>query len=167
MASIKDLLNPSPDSPPQFPKAHFPERPKTLFTELPRTYYGLLSHVNNEPPATTAVPVHEKKSKMPKDSPVFRPGRTQGEVRYPPCEERDEELTKIHKEFQLHPMGKIAQYPRHIPYQSDKKSFQEKTGRDSFHGMSSVAAIPPNSIIDNIQSSSIRFRNRAPRMCGR
>ncbi|KAJ5125185.1 hypothetical protein N7448_004511 [Penicillium atrosanguineum] len=70
---------------------------------------------------------------MPKDSPTFRLANTVGEVRFPPCEERDEELARIHEEFQLKPMGEIAKYPRHIPYQSDKKSFQEKTGRDSFH----------------------------------
>lgn len=71
---------------------------------------------------------------MSKDGPVFRQGSVQGELRYPPCEERDEYLAKIHAEWRLHPMGRIADYPRHIPYQSDKKTFQEKTGRDSFHG---------------------------------
>jgi hypothetical protein len=30
-------------------------------------------------------------------------------------------------------LGNIADFPRHIPYQSDKKSFRERTGRDSFH----------------------------------
>ena len=74
---------------------------------------------------------------MAKDGPVFRLGKTQGEVRYPPCEVRDEVLEKIHRDFRLHPTENIADFPRHIPYQSDKKSFQEKTGRDSFHGRSS------------------------------
>lgn len=33
-------------------------------------------------------------------------------------------------------MGHIAEYPRHIPYNSEKKTFQEKTGRESFEGNS-------------------------------
>jgi hypothetical protein len=33
-------------------------------------------------------------------------------------------------------MGDIAEYARHIPYNSDKKSFQERTGRESFEGES-------------------------------
>lgn len=77
----------------------------------------------------------EKRLKMAKDAPIFRPGKTQGECRYPPHENPDPELEKIHREFSLHPMGLIGKYPRHIPYASDKKTFQERTGRDSFHGM--------------------------------
>lgn len=80
-------------------------------------------------------PVPIVKRKMAKDAPVFLPGKIQGECRYPPCEERDEELERAHREFQLRPMGNIAEFPRHIPYASDKKSFQQKTGRDSFDGM--------------------------------
>ncbi|OQE43186.1 hypothetical protein PENCOP_c003G06615 [Penicillium coprophilum] len=70
---------------------------------------------------------------MAKDAPIFRRGKIQGECRYPPCEERDAELEKAHRELSLRPLGNIADYPRHIPYASDKKTFQEKTGRDSFH----------------------------------
>lgn len=31
--------------------------------------------------------------------------------------------------------GEIMRYPRTIPYKSDKKSFEEKTGRSKFEGM--------------------------------
>ncbi|KAM5438470.1 hypothetical protein MferCBS31731_005047 [Microsporum ferrugineum] len=34
--------------------------------------------------------------------------------------------------FEIHPMGHITEFPRHIPYNSEKKSFLEKTGRESF-----------------------------------
>ncbi|KAJ5769604.1 hypothetical protein N7520_004163 [Penicillium odoratum] len=78
-------------------------------------------------------PAREKKTKTPKDGAIFRPGKPQGEVRYPPCEERDEALLQIHREFRLYPLGNIADYPRHIPYNSQKKDFHEKTGRDSFN----------------------------------
>lgn len=80
---------------------------------------------------------------MAKDAPVFREGRIRGELRYPPCEERDDELAAIHEKFQIHPMGKIEQYPRHIPYNSDKKNFQEKTGRECFEGKMGDPSLKP------------------------
>lgn len=116
MASIRDLLNPLPEARPY----HFNASKRI---EAP----FLLRPGMSFPPC-------EKRPKMTKDGPVFRPGNVHGTVRYPPCEERDEQLAKIHAEWKLHPMGKVADYPRHIPYSSEKKSFQEKTGRDSFHG---------------------------------
>ncbi|KAJ5779845.1 hypothetical protein N7457_007565 [Penicillium paradoxum] len=79
---------------------------------------------------------------MAKDALIFRPGKVQGVCRYPPHEERDAELEKIHRHFSLHPMGLIRDYPRHIPYASDKKTFQEKTGRDSFHVFQYTFRIP-------------------------
>ncbi|CAI7632491.1 unnamed protein product [Penicillium palitans] len=87
-------------------------------------------------------PASREKRKMAKDAPVFRRGKIQGECRYPPCEERDAELEKAHRELSLRPMGNIADYPRHIPYASDKKTFQEKTGRDSFHVFQYTFQIP-------------------------
>lgn len=77
----------------------------------------------------------QKPRKVPKDAPVFLPGKIQGTCRFPPYEERDEELAKHHKDFRLRPMGNIADFPRQIPYASDKKTFQQRTGRDSFNGM--------------------------------
>ena len=71
---------------------------------------------------------------MTKDAPVFEKGDVRGELRYPPYEEQDEELARWHRKFQIHPMGEISHYPRHIPYNSEKKSFLEKTGRESFEG---------------------------------
>ncbi|KAL4998463.1 hypothetical protein BDV10DRAFT_185283 [Aspergillus recurvatus] len=69
---------------------------------------------------------------MAKDAPIFQRGKPRGEVRYPPCEDRDGKYSRQHHDFHIHPRGNIADYPRHIPYNSDKKSFQERTGRESF-----------------------------------
>ncbi|RHZ56396.1 hypothetical protein CDV55_104889 [Aspergillus turcosus] len=73
-----------------------------------------------------------KRPKVAKDAAIFTKAKPRGEVRYPPCEERDEELARKHREFRIHPASDIAEYARHIPYNSDKKSFQERTGRESF-----------------------------------
>ena len=78
-----------------------------------------------------------KKQKMSKDAAIFLKGKVQGEVRYPPCEVQDERAAAEHRKFRIYPMGQISQYHRHIPYNSDKKSFLEKTGRGAFEGNSS------------------------------
>ncbi|OJJ49063.1 hypothetical protein ASPZODRAFT_13801 [Penicilliopsis zonata CBS 506.65] len=118
MASIESLLNPLPES--SFPFA-VPAPSKRVFTPLkPRP----------------------KKPKVAKDAPIFTRGTVRGDLRYPPCEERDEELAQMHREFQIHPMGEIASFPRHIPYNSEKKSFQERTGRESFEVFQYTFKIP-------------------------
>ncbi|RJE26692.1 APSES transcription factor Xbp1 [Aspergillus sclerotialis] len=120
MASIQSLLNPAPE-----PYRALPPSPAL-------TSSTTLSSQASRP----------KKQKLTKDAPIFTRGKIRGELRYPPCEERDEQLTKLHREFQIHPMGRIAEYPRHIPYNSDKKSFQEQTGRESFEVFQYTFKIP-------------------------
>lgn len=107
MSAIKDLLNPEPE---EYP-------PKLVVVANP------------------SLPREKGRRTIKKDAALFRPGNPKGEVRYPPFEELSEELTKILQEWKVHPLDDIDKYPRHIPYQSDKKDFQEKTGRDAFNGM--------------------------------
>ncbi|KAJ5996005.1 hypothetical protein N7522_007665 [Penicillium canescens] len=102
---------------------------------------SLLNH-EIEPERSYRVSASLKRPRMAKDAPVFRPGKIQGECRYPPHENRDEELERAHEQFMMKPMGSIAKFPRHIPYASDKKSFQEKTGRDSFHVFQYTFKVP-------------------------
>ncbi|KAL2817586.1 hypothetical protein BJX63DRAFT_440727 [Aspergillus granulosus] len=115
MASIQSLLNPVPNLS-RSDRFTLPTPSPTCST------------------STTAMlrSPRQKKQKTAKDAPIFTRGRPKGELRYPPHEERDEFLTEQHKEFRIHPFGDIAAYPRHIPYNSDKKTFQELTGRESF-----------------------------------
>ena len=132
MASIKSLLNPLP----------LPERERDRFclpnqsspSSSPNTPNP--SPLASRPPVSIPAPIHRpRKPKMAKDAPIFNRGRVRGECRFAPCEQRDAELLRLHREFQIHPMADIAQFPRHIPYNSDKKSFQEKTGRGGFEGI--------------------------------
>ncbi|KAJ9236315.1 hypothetical protein DTO166G5_4077 [Paecilomyces variotii] len=121
MASIESLLNPLPE---------------LSRIQLPSP--SLTSYTRDNPSPT---PRH-KKQKVAKDAPIFTRGKTRGVVRYPPCEEQDEVLAEEHRRFEIHPMGHIAEYPRHIPYNSEKKSFQEKTGRESFEVFQYTFRIP-------------------------
>ncbi|KNG85175.1 APSES transcription factor Xbp1 [Aspergillus nomiae NRRL 13137] len=120
MASIESLLNPLPDA----------------------SQFSLPSPAPTSSDAAPCSEPRQKKPKIAKDAPIFNRGKIRGELRYPPCEERDEALTQAHRKFQLQPMGDIAEYPRHIPYNSDKKTFQEKTGRESFEVFQYTFKIP-------------------------
>lgn len=73
---------------------------------------------------------------MSKDGAVFSKGKIKGRVVYPPFEKLDQNALRAVRKFKVYPFGDIAKYPRHIPYNSEKKSFLEKTGRESFEGKS-------------------------------
>ncbi|KAL3476532.1 hypothetical protein BJX99DRAFT_138824 [Aspergillus californicus] len=124
MASIKSLLNPLPDL----------SRSDRFPLPTPSPTSSTSTIIMRSP--------RQKKQKMAKDAPVFNRGRPRGEVRYPPHEERDDELARVHRDFRIHPFGNIAEFPRHIPYNSDKKSFQELTGRESFEVFQYTFEVP-------------------------
>lgn len=116
MAAIHALLNPAPET---------VERPEQLPSPKSPPYsrnFSSQTHVR-------------KKQKVSKDIAVFTRGNIRGICRYPPCEDQDKDLAVHHQRFNIHPMGQISEFPRHIPYNSEKKSFLDKTGRESFEGM--------------------------------
>jgi hypothetical protein len=115
MAAIQSLLNPLPEADERSP--HTPSPCSTVYSR------------DFSPP-----PPSRKKQKLSKDAAVFNRGSIRGKCRYPPCEYRDEVLAAHHQQYEIHPIGHIADYPRHIPYNSEKKSFLDKTGRESFEG---------------------------------
>ena len=83
---------------------------------------------------------------MSKDAAIFARGKVQGEVRYPPCEAQDEKLAAEHRRFSVYPMGQISEYRRHIPYNSEKKTFLAKTGRGAFEGKPAVCAMTATNV---------------------
>ncbi|TVY56466.1 hypothetical protein LCER1_G002215 [Lachnellula cervina] len=83
-----------------------------------------------------------KKQKMTKDGAIFAKGKIKGEVRYPPFENLDEEAMREVQKFQVFPLGEIQEYCRHIPYNSEKKSFLDKTGRESFEVFQYTFKVP-------------------------
>ncbi|TVY84812.1 hypothetical protein LSUE1_G000833 [Lachnellula suecica] len=83
-----------------------------------------------------------KKPKMTKDGAIFAKGKIKGEVNYPPFENLDEGAMREVQKFQVYPLGTIQEYCRHIPYNSEKKSFLEKTGRESFEVFQYIFKVP-------------------------
>ena len=114
MVSVASLLNPVDEDRRGYPNA-FPTR-----------YESDSSSLNSPPPV--------KKQKMTKDAAVFSRGKVQGEIRYPPCDVLDQKVITELQKYSAYPIGKISEFRRHIPYNSDKKTFMEKTGRVAFEG---------------------------------
>jgi hypothetical protein len=126
MASIKSLLNPLPEE----------KSPASAQQALTVPGRAQIECTSNDKLNDACVRSQVKRQKVAKDAPVFKHDTPRGEIRYPPCEYRDELLKTEHEKFELFPMGdkKISDFPRHVPYNSEKKSFLEKTGRDCFEG---------------------------------
>lgn len=124
MVSVASLLNPLPMD---------LETSKGLTTPYTDRYNS--TEYFTPPPELPPPP--QKNAKMVKDAAVFAKGKIKGEVRYPAFEViKDEASCREMSKFRIYPLGRIQEFPRHIPYNSDKKGFLEKTGRESFEGLS-------------------------------
>ncbi|RAL12552.1 putative APSES transcription factor Xbp1, partial [Aspergillus homomorphus CBS 101889] len=66
--------------------------------------------------------------KRGKDTPKFEPGTPQGPVNYPPYET----CAEFYEEHCIYPQGKLMDYAHTYLYRSDKREFNDKTGRDDF-----------------------------------
>jgi hypothetical protein len=113
---IKDLLNPA---------GHEEEKESSTPQCTPAS--------KQETAISTFLPPF-KKQKMAKDAAIFTRGKVTGEIRFPPFEDYDEKTIADLMGFFVFPIGQISEYRRHIPYNSDKKNFLQKTGRGAFEG---------------------------------
>jgi hypothetical protein len=121
MLSVASLLNPTPSG---RQIIDLPSNPTS--SSYPTSSSPQSSHIISEP--------HSKKQKMAKDGAVFIKGKPKGQVNFRPFENLDKGSINALSSFHITPFGKIEDYPRHIPYNSDKKDFLKKTGRESFEG---------------------------------
>jgi hypothetical protein len=102
-----------------------------------------------EGPSSARIDRHApSRFKMPKEPVVsFSKSRPKGAVRFPPHEDLDEMALREVQKFRVSPFGRIRECCAHIPYNSGKKDFFEKTGRESFEG---TACLDPLSLcVDN------------------
>lgn len=81
-----------------------------------------------------------KKLKMSKSTASLVKAKAKGKVNYQPYEEQDEITSAIYRRFQVEPIGHIGDYPKHIPYKSDKKTFEQRTGRTAIEGKISMVS---------------------------
>ncbi|KAK2018168.1 apses transcription factor Xbp1 [Colletotrichum eremochloae] len=72
------------------------------------------------------------KLKMSKDPAPVSKYKPRGVIKYYPFEKIDEMTRREAHRFRITPFGRIQESCAHIPYNSGKKDFFEKTGRESF-----------------------------------
>ncbi|EXJ86809.1 hypothetical protein A1O3_03763 [Capronia epimyces CBS 606.96] len=137
MAAIRSLLNPMVDDKNQDSNDESRDDPSTHDSQT-SAYSDAGADFHQKP--------NRKKQKICKDAAVFKPGTIRGECRYPPYEDQDEVLAAKHRMYEVYPVGNIASYPRHIPYNSEKKLYLEKTGRESFEVFQYQFKIPGDSV---------------------
>jgi len=133
MAAIKSLLNPLGDIADQDNTSMDSKEEASTAESDTGVVSDAFEDVRGKP--------SRKKQKISKDSAVFKAGPIRGECRYPPHEEHDDFLAAKHELFSVYPVGSIASYARHIPYNSGKKLFLDNTGRDYFEGMDSIDCV--------------------------
>ncbi|TRX93094.1 hypothetical protein FHL15_005962 [Xylaria flabelliformis] len=133
MLSLSSLLNPAP------PGSSFGTKlPPSPESSSPTDSCGEDSMFLDRP----TMP----KQKMPKDAAIFTKSKPKGAINFHPYEDLDEVSLHRVRRFQVHPLGKIREYSRHIPYNSGKKDFFEKTGRESFEVFQYVFKVPGNDV---------------------
>ncbi|KAK6828647.1 hypothetical protein PG987_011988 [Apiospora arundinis] len=128
MLSVASLLNPAPSG----PSRH--RLPPSPATSSPTNSFA-------DETAFFERPIMPKQ-KVAKDAAVFTKGKPKGTVNFQPHERLDETSLREARKFQVFPLGKIQDYCRHIPYNSGKKDFFEKTGRESFEVFQYVFKLP-------------------------
>ncbi|OTA69046.1 hypothetical protein K449DRAFT_460611 [Hypoxylon sp. EC38] len=118
MLSLASLLNPAPPGPP----INLPPSPAS--SSSPTASLPDESGLLGEPIMA--------KQKIPKSTALIPASRPKGVINFLPHERLDEASLRQIRKFRVHPFGNIQDHSRHIPYNSGKKNFFEKTGRESF-----------------------------------
>ncbi|KAH6958594.1 hypothetical protein DER45DRAFT_537929 [Fusarium avenaceum] len=132
MLSLKGLLNPAPSG--EEDASPF-SRPSPTPEFLP---------VPNNGESSNQARGHSMLSRF-KDPNNMAKSKLRGQVRFSPFENLNEvALHEIHR-FRVTPFGHIQETCLHIPYNSGKKDFFEKTGRESFEVFKYEFALPGES----------------------
>ncbi|KAI3399654.1 hypothetical protein diail_6002 [Diaporthe ilicicola] len=135
MLSLASLLNPAPPGPPP-PTSRY--RPSPGLSSPATSYSDDCTSLMFERHLAAST----KQPKMAKESGAFVKSKAKGTVNFPPFENLDEASLREIKKYQVYPYGKIQEYCRHIPYNSGKKDFYEKTGRESFEVFQYIFKVP-------------------------
>ncbi|KAK3353615.1 hypothetical protein B0T25DRAFT_217899 [Lasiosphaeria hispida] len=118
MLSLASLLNPDPS------RAPLPTSRPALCSPVPQAISLADESVQ------TAQDI--SRSNMDKESKGLGKSRARGVVNFYPFEDLDEASLQHIRQFRVQPFGTIRDSSRRIPYNSGKKDFYQKTGRESF-----------------------------------
>ncbi|KAH6632635.1 hypothetical protein F5144DRAFT_257115 [Chaetomium tenue] len=118
MVSVADLLNPEP-----------PQAPLPTFRPPPVSPAQRTVAFRSQP---TSVRSSIETLRMIEDTQDTPRCTTGAAMNFPPFEVLDEHSLREIRRFQVHPFGSIQETGERIPYNSDKKDFFTKTGREGF-----------------------------------
>lgn len=126
MISLSSLLNPVPSGAPEphpHPRSH-----------LSPTHSPSASYSETETVSSVDRPMFSR-IRARDSGRITKPARPRGLITYRPFEDLNEAAMSEVARFQVTPFGRIRESCAHIPYNSGKKDFFDKTGRESFEGM--------------------------------
>lgn len=124
MSSISSLLNPAPE---KSGDSHYRE---PIYDSPELSTLSATDDGDTGPSDTVDVPPSwTKKAEDP--LPI---GAPRGRLNFPPFEGQSDEIRRQVAAFHIQNYGNIRQQCKHIPYNSGKKDFQFKTGRDCLDG---------------------------------
>lgn len=106
----------------------------SLLNPMPPSLEPSCELITPDTPTSRPSSPPSKRFKVSKSTVIMVKAQPNGEINYPPYETQDLAIQTAHEQYRLEPRCNIRAFPKHIPYNSDKKSFQEKTGRDAFEG---------------------------------
>ncbi|RBQ75227.1 hypothetical protein VDGD_00567 [Verticillium dahliae] len=126
MLSLASLLNPSPQgSSPAPSTTRLPQ-----FMPSPTASSPATSTADDTSPSRIGRPLVSK-FRMTKELLTVK-SKPRGPINYWPYQDVDDVARRAVEKFQVTPFGQIHNCCAHIPYNSGKKDFYEKTGRESF-----------------------------------
>lgn len=132
MISLSSLLNPVPS---EAPDQHPHPRSHPSPTHSPSTSYSETETVSSvDRPVFSRIRARDSGR-------ITKPARPRGLITYRPFEDLDEAAMREVSRFQVIPFGRIRDSCAHIPYNSGKKDFFDKTGRESFEGMCPLSTL--------------------------
>ncbi|UNI21805.1 hypothetical protein JDV02_007761 [Purpureocillium takamizusanense] len=131
MLPLRSLLNPDP-----------PDR-RSDRRRLPAHALPMASARETQSTLATTMEKHRLPSRRGSRNAAYVPrSKTQGPVRYPPFEDVSDAAAREVAKYEIDAFGYIQQCCEHIPYNSTKKDFFEKTGRESIEAFSYEFRIP-------------------------
>jgi hypothetical protein len=120
MVSVAELLNPEP------PRAPLPTSRPAPVSPIPRTA-ALRDQASLARRSIETLGIMDNIKTPP-------PYKAKGTIHFSPFETLDEASLREVRKFQVHPLGSIRETCERIPYNSGKKDFFSKTGREGFEG---------------------------------
>lgn len=136
MLSLTSLLNSAPlSSRASKPYQHIPTHHSRIHTEHLFKHHTNSSEYNYQVPIPEHCQPQQDKQEMAKNGLAYVQSNVKGQVNFYPFDAYDSASRQQVQSFGIKTSrDQIIRCPRHIPYNSEKKSFLEKTGRESFEG---------------------------------